>query len=1219
MNVAIRASNSTNSNPLDSGAGAALRSDGQSAGTLLAAIASAFISFGAQFLAFYLLRWRLSRIYRPKTFMVAERQRVPIPASGPYQWALPLFSMPNSTIINKCGLDAYFFLRYLRMLLKIFVPMAVAILPILLPINRYSGPGITTDGNGTVTGVTQGVNVLGWQNINGKHQQRTWAHLILAVLVILWVCYVIYQELRGYIRIRQAYLTSPQHRIRASATTVLVSGIPRKWLSVEALSGLYDVFPGGIRNIWINRDFDELLEKVKLRNKIAKNLESAETNLIKLCVKKHRQAEEKKAKEQGTQLSKQQKKDFQARENEQAKHVSEGQGMSSGDPHQMAQNIHDAADDYRDGSVAESEQDREKQGITTTNPLKLVGHGIGVIGNGLSALGQKGKNVVGEVAGEINNGVTKTSAAIDSANMGGGLHRFSDERTQGSIDRLQPREPEQDEGQPREDQHENENGTKGFLSRTATKVKARRKGPPIAFPSPQPQLADAGEYPLNDLGKNQDSYSQKPEPRVASSKWVEALRATMIWKKSGDEDIKPDYPSALNEDFTHDQDGEAEWMKYIEAKDRDTSRLPLASWLPSLPLMGKKVDTIYHLRKELARLNAEIEYDQNDVERFPFMNSAFIQFNHQVAAHMACQAVSHHIPQHMAPRSVEISPNDVIWANMSIKWWERYVRTGLVVAASIGLIILFAIPVSFTGALSSIDTIKYSWLDWLHRLPKTAISIIQGILPPVLLSILLALVPIIFRALVKLQGVSTLNDRELGVQQYYFIFLFVQVFLVATISTGISRLVSQAYTSPLQVIQNLSQDVPKASNYFFSYMIVQALGNSSGALLQVGTLLFWFILGPILDTTARQKWQRQVELQNVQWGSYFPPFTNFAVIGMIFSIISPLILVFNLITFSLFWFVQRYNVIYVYLFRSDTGGLLFPKAVDQLFAGLYVMEITMAGLFFIARDANGKVSSVPQGIIMVIALASTIIYQLLLNSAFKPLLRYLPITLEDEAVIRDEEFARAQASKFRGLTQEEPDERESEEIEDRLEQKERREEAEERAAKQAEKDHIRERRSSRGASRSTSRGNRLSVQTKPKDGSWKHSAWKSAAGAAKQRQEELENQRVAGDVLFSGFSDELEDLTPEERDTLVRYSFQHEALRARRPVVWIPRDPLGISDDEIARSKLLSTVETDGDEKDESMKTYIWMSNEGTALDAKGRVVFGRSPPDFASVDLIEL
>lgn len=219
--------------------------------------------------------------------------------------------------VQKCGLDAYFFLRYLRMLIKIFLPMAIIILPILLPLNRYSGP------NGVA-----GLDLLSISNVRAAVQKhRLWAHLILAVGTIMWVCYVVYQELRGYIRIRQAYLTSPQHRIRASATTVLVTGIPKKWLTEQALSGLYDVFPGGIRNIWINRNFDALAQKVSQREQLARKLEGAETSLIRLCRKKHLKAVAAQEKHAGKAAkSKEEKKQERKQQDRAADHVAHGDG-----------------------------------------------------------------------------------------------------------------------------------------------------------------------------------------------------------------------------------------------------------------------------------------------------------------------------------------------------------------------------------------------------------------------------------------------------------------------------------------------------------------------------------------------------------------------------------------------------------------------------------------------------------------------------------------------------------------------------------------------------------------------------------------------------------------------------------------------------------------------------------------------------------------------------
>lgn len=46
--------------------------------------------------------------------------------------------------------------------------------------------------------------------------------------------------------------------------------------------------------------------------------------------------------------------------------------------------------------------------------------------------------------------------------------------------------------------------------------------------------------------------------------------------------------------------------RYLREQDRPTVRLPILSWLPSLPLLGAKVDVISHFRRSLAHLNVEL-------------------------------------------------------------------------------------------------------------------------------------------------------------------------------------------------------------------------------------------------------------------------------------------------------------------------------------------------------------------------------------------------------------------------------------------------------------------------------------------------------------------------------------------------------------------------------------------------------------------------------------
>jgi signal transduction histidine kinase len=1200
------------------------------------------------------------------------------------------------------------------MLLKIFAPIAMVLLPILLPINRYSGD-------------STGLDKLSISNISAEYRKtRLWAHLVLALGTIGWICYVLYSELRGYIRVRQAFLTSPQHRLRASATTVLVTGIPRKWLTVEALNGLYDVFPGGIRNIWINRNFDDLSDKVQYRASLNKSLEDAETNLVKMCSKKKGKADERKRKEEGRRKkTKKEEQEEQKAEDAVAESMAQGGGMSAGDQHSTPHGLQEALHEAEEAE--EKREEHEHHQHKPSNSLGIIGEGFGTIGQGLANIG-KGVGALGRnIVGDVDNGFHRAAEGVDHrvdnvANLGSGfvedveLYRRS-QYSQGSVPptpppkspvpRRQPTVGAQVDGSTNTAQGQSPaTGSQQHPLATIAPVPGdapaaspasygtqippsiRMTGPSleskprsglqievpadhtaprkkwqfwknndkaIALPSPQPHAAEEDEFPLNRRRSPPDMPNN-----VSGSKFAEKV---MFWKKKkqgdDDEDVKEVYPDAYVQDWDEDQDGEPVWRRYLEPKERETMRVPIfsPSWCPSLPLVGKKVDRIYYLRRELARMNLQIETDQNDVEKFPFMNSAFIQFNHQVAAHMACQSVSHHVPQHMAPRLVEISPDDVLWDNMSIKWWERYLRTGLVLAIAAGLIIFYAIPVTFTSLLAKISTLSdLRAFNFLNSIPPFVINIIQGPLPPIILAVILSLVPIIFRVLVKQQGVATGNGRELGVQKWYFAFLFIQVFLIVTISGGLINLISSLASDPNGVLNTLGRSLPRASNYFFSYLTVQALSNSASALLQVGALLSWFILAPILDSTARAKWRRQTTLPNVQWGSFFPPFTNFAVIGIIYSILAPLILVFMIVIFGLFWIVYRYNVLYVYQFRNDTGGLLFPTAVNQLFTGLYVMELCLIGFFFISVDPQGDLATYPQAIIMIVALLSTITFQFLLNDAFKPLFQYLPITLEDEAVIRDEEFARAQASKFAPLRQNEnpDDERDIQDVLEEREQKE--EDAEDTAEERERRDIAERRRSHRDSSRhstmltahtdNTQRQSWHNSHAGSEKQSWKTDRWRHATPQAVSRvrhltkpeqenkptadgakvdpqtakSQDIEAQRTIGDVLFSGFADEIEDLTPDERDLLVRYAFQHSALRAKRPVVWIPRDKLGVSDDEIKRAKRMSTVFVDDHENGGTVeKTNIWISNEGVALNGRGKVVFRRSPPDFSNVDLIAL
>ncbi|KAF2822140.1 DUF221-domain-containing protein [Ophiobolus disseminans] len=1223
------------------GPGSAARAENQSIENFAASLSAGAVVFGIQMLVFLILsgNWKLHKtkasteksterqglfhkIYYYKTAFVPKARRIAPPVTA-WESFKNVFTISDRELVRIAGVDGYLFLQYLQLLLRIFIPMALVILPILLPINRV---GDTED--------VSGLDSFAWPNVaTPEKNHRLWAHLILAVLVVIWVCFNFYAALRRFVRLRQTILTMPEHRMRASATTILIQSIPRKWLTVPALDALYDVFPGGIKDIWINRNYDDLQEKVNKRTKVARALEAAETNLVIACTKKHMKMEAARAKKEGQKTkSRRERKHDEAMHDERIASETHDDGADAGNPHEIEQQLQQVLE--QPASVSSSSSSRStspdrKQGIL---PMQFVGQGIHAVGEGFRDVGQGvdrfNKKVLGGFKGALgrNNKHEPVQPHVDGTDEVPGSSPTSADFTRrgtssDTYTRLagpdkekyesdgivtDPNSPTAAEKEKAEDPEEKEKAPKSSGFHPFKRLIAAYLGQGD-FASPQP-FHKPGQAPIMEL--------------------KDAEREKITYSVVG----------LYNDAFAED-DENALWRTYLKPKDRDTMRVPLfnKSWWPSLPLIGKKVDTIYYCRKELARLNAEIADDQAHEERFPLMNSAFIQFNHQVAAHMACQSVSHHIPRQMAPRTVEVNPNYVLWDNLSMKWWERYLRMAGVIILIVGLIIFWGIPVSFTGLLSQVKTltVKVHWLRWINSLPTWLISFIQGVLPPLFLAILFAVLPILLRFLAGLTGTTTAGERELLVQNFYFAFVFVQLFLVVSIATGISATLTKLLDNPISVPQVLAENLPRSANYFFSYMILQALSISSGTLLQIGAVVV-IILLRFLDTTPREKVSRVLSRPGINWGTMIPVYTNFGAIGIIYSVVSPLILVMMLITFSLFWFTYRYQMIYVSYAKAETNGLIFPKAVNQLFTGLYFLQLCLIGLFFLQPGGQ----CVPHAIIMIVTLIFTILYQFVLNRAFGPLFTYLPITFEDEAVERDEEFQRAQASRW----QQDDDEHQSLTAENAKATAEERE-----LAHLEEQNRIEDRKHGDSAygpgayelrnmdgNRSSSNGLTASPERPRRPSAWaresrmssqsrthSHShtdkkkkkrkdplnavtdALKHGLDEVTQPIRDMENQGMPSGNLFDNIDDELADIEPEARQKLIKRSFQHPATRAIQPAVWIPYDELGVAKDEIQRTSLFTNK--------------IWITSVNARLDARGNVMYKGLPPDRDPFENIEV
>jgi len=159
--------------------------------------------------------------------------------------------------------------------------------------------------------------------------------------------------------------------------------------------------------------------------------------------------------------------------------------------------------------------------------------------------------------------------------------------------------------------------------------------------------------------------------------------------------------------------------KLVPRDRRPTHRLPLGFLPFGLPFISTKVDTIDWAKEEIERTNEELASMQKvlakevnsmtrsshmfnmslpemakelEKQTYPPLNSAFILFNNQMAAHIAAQLLTHHEPYRMTKKYIDVSPEDVVWDNLSMNPYEAQVRTLISYGITAGLVSSFAGP-----------------------------------------------------------------------------------------------------------------------------------------------------------------------------------------------------------------------------------------------------------------------------------------------------------------------------------------------------------------------------------------------------------------------------------------------------------------------------------------------------------------------------------------------
>jgi len=327
---------------------------------------------------------------------------------------------------------------------------------------------------------------------------------------------------------------------------------------------------------------------------------------------------------------------------------------------------------------------------------------------------------------------------------------------------------------------------------------------------------------------------------------------------------------------TQDHESGSISAQLIPNKKRPSHRLG------PLGLVGKKVDTIEWCRSELQRLIPRIETAQANYKALntKAIPAIFVEFHTQSDAQAAFQVLTCHHPLHIVPKHIGVRPEEIIWKNLSLSWWQRTFRRYAIIAFILALIIFWFIPVIFVTTLSQISYLAsmFKGLSFINKIPEVVHHLFAKLLSAISLIVLMALIPVILKPCGELSGELTDSRVELFAQNAYFTFQVAHVFLAPMLSTLAMEGLILGF-SPSRIFEALERTLFKVPDFYIILLISQGLIIAVSVIDRVFGFIIFHLMYRFFTKTPRALYKRWTTLSAVSWAKTMPIYANIIVIS----------------------------------------------------------------------------------------------------------------------------------------------------------------------------------------------------------------------------------------------------------------------------------------------------------------------------------------------------
>ncbi|WFD01263.1 hypothetical protein MYAM1_004025 [Malassezia yamatoensis] len=393
---------------------------------------------------------------------------------------------------------------------------------------------------------------------------------------------------------------------------------------------------------------------------------------------------------------------------------------------------------------------------------------------------------------------------------------------------------------------------------------------------------------------------------------------------------------------------------------------------------GQKVDAIDYYSAELQSIEQEIAEARSDQRQGPAMSYGFASLAAVAYAHTVAKKIHRARPLGMRIRLAS-SPRDILWENLMMSPEQRAGNKTLGVVYFVLLFLGNLFPLLLVAFLSNLNafTINGDFLESWQNSSSWSFAAVEGIAPPLISLLCALLLPILMQRIAMYRGVRTRESRDCALCGQYFsflmltqflffslisVFLDIAIFLIGKVRrhddaklilSGLWRILLERIATRFQVL----------SGYWMTWSILKGYMQLF-ELAQVMRMIRVYIHKHIALRTPRELYQLARPPSFPYW-VYYAELMFLAAVGILYAPLAPVISAFVAAVFWMASFVYKYQFIYVYKTKSETGGRLWPKVVNRLLVIIACMQIIVAIVIGLKQSAIKAVACIPPVLIVI--------------------------------------------------------------------------------------------------------------------------------------------------------------------------------------------------------------------------------------------------------------